>query len=233
MDKISDVRIEPLKDSKYVRPLRMRFKQDNKEKDWDIIGAHDSVYIVIFNKSSSKLVLVRQFRPAPYYAQLVKKNPNILSSSKIKGDFKPETLENAALISGSYGVCLEMCAGLVDKQKLSLVEIAKEEVLEECGFEAPLESFELVYKSYSGIGASGTVMSLFYVEVTEEMRVSGGGGLVEEGEMIQVVEKSIDEIKKYIQYDSNEPDKVIQSPPAFFAAVQWFLLNKAPALSSS
>lgn len=33
----------------------------------------------------------------------------------------------------SLGISLEMCAGIVDK-KLPLVEIAREEVLEECGY---------------------------------------------------------------------------------------------------
>ena len=44
---------------------------------------------------------------------------------------------------GKTGCTLELCAGIVDKS-LSLVEIAKQEVLEECGFDVPLELFEKV-----------------------------------------------------------------------------------------
>lgn len=37
----------------------------------------------------------------------------------------------------SLGITLEMCAGIVDKNK-SLHEIAREEVLEECGYDVPI-----------------------------------------------------------------------------------------------
>ena len=39
---------------------------------------------------------------------------------------------------GSCGVTLELCAGIVDKEK-PLEEIAQEEVMEECGYQVPLE----------------------------------------------------------------------------------------------
>lgn len=37
----------------------------------------------------------------------------------------------------------ELCAGIVDKSK-SLIEIAHEEILEECGYNVPIERIELV-----------------------------------------------------------------------------------------
>lgn len=37
----------------------------------------------------------------------------------------------------SAGVTYELCAGLVDKPDLSLEEIARQEVLEECGYDVP------------------------------------------------------------------------------------------------
>ena len=37
----------------------------------------------------------------------------------------------------SGGVTYELCAGLVDKPDLSLEEIARQEVLEECGYDVP------------------------------------------------------------------------------------------------
>lgn len=45
------------------------------------------------------------------------------------------------------GITLELCAGIVDKN-LTLNEIAREEVLEECGFNVPVERLEevLCYK---------------------------------------------------------------------------------------
>lgn len=38
----------------------------------------------------------------------------------------------------SLGITLEFCAGIVDKCK-PLAETAKEEVLEECGYDVPVE----------------------------------------------------------------------------------------------
>ena len=39
-----------------------------------------------------------------------------------------------------------------------------------------------------GVGTEGTLQTLFYAEVTDQMRVNSGGGLVEEGEIIEVAE---------------------------------------------
>ena len=42
-------------------------------------------------------------------------------------------------------------------------------------------------------------MALFYAEVSEEDRVSSGGGVAAEGEMIEVVELTLDEVKDYLK----------------------------------
>lgn len=47
-----------------------------------------------------------------------------------------------------------------------------------------------------------------------------GGGCEGEGELIEIVEMSIDEVKKYIASDE------VQSPPCFLFGVSWFLENK-------
>lgn len=114
-----------------------------------------------------------------------------------------------------------LCAGIVDKTK-DLALTAKEEVLEECGYEAPLESFEKVLKYRSGVGVSGDQQTMFYVEVTDKMKVSQGGGLADEGEMIEVVEMSIPEVRQYL----NQSD--VNSPGGLLFGLMWFLNNKAP-----
>jgi hypothetical protein len=55
-------------------------------------------------------------------------------------------------------------------------------------------------------GTGGAKMALFYAEVSDSDRVSSGGGVASEGEMIEVVELSVAEVKTYLQ----EPD--INSP---------------------
>ena len=44
----------------------------------------------------------------------------------------------------SLGITIELCAGILDNANLSPKEIAKQEVLEECGYDVPLENFEYI-----------------------------------------------------------------------------------------
>lgn len=53
------------------------------------------------------------------------------------------------------------------------------------------------------------------------MKVSDGGGTGDE--LIEVVEMTIEDIKKYVTQSG-----VVKSPPSFLFGIYWFLLNKAP-----
>lgn len=71
MDKITGFHIADLPaDSPYVKPFRMYYIQNGKEKSWDMLKVHDSVAIIILNKTRNTLVLVRQFRPGEYTFRL-------------------------------------------------------------------------------------------------------------------------------------------------------------------
>lgn len=50
----------------------------------------------------------------------------------------------------SAGVTYELCAGLVDKPDLSLEEIARQEVLEECGYDVPASKLKRITSYRSG-----------------------------------------------------------------------------------
>lgn len=64
MDQVTAIRYEPLPpDSPYVKPFRMYYVQNGKEKNWDLLKVHDSVSIIILNKTRNTLVFVKQFRP--------------------------------------------------------------------------------------------------------------------------------------------------------------------------
>lgn len=65
------------------------------------------------------------------------------------------------------------------------------------------------------------MMSLFYAEVSEDLRVSAGGGVASEGELIEVVEMSVEEVRAYLGQPS------VNSPTFTLYALQWFLLHKA------
>lgn len=128
---VSNVRVCPFPpDSPWLKAFRLTFTQDGKSKNWDLTRAHDSVGIIIFNISRKKLVFVRQFRPACYYRHVPASEKDI--------DVKKYPAE--------LGLSIELCAGIVDKDK-SLVEIAREEVMEECGYEVPVSAFEKIISS--------------------------------------------------------------------------------------
>lgn len=71
------------------------------------------------------------------------------------------------------------------------------------------------------MGASGAKQTLFYCELTDEDKLSQGGGV--DDELIDVVEFSIDDAKKLVSKGA-----VNNSPPSFLFGVLWFLANKVP-----
>jgi len=86
MDSVESIRLGPLPpDSPYMKPFRLYYVQNGKEKNWgnflqliidfyanfykfdyyaipDLIKAHDSVAIIVFNKTRNVLIAVKQFR---------------------------------------------------------------------------------------------------------------------------------------------------------------------------
>lgn len=193
-------------DSPYMQPFRLFYIQDEKEKSWDLLKVNDSVSIVIFNTTTDKLVFVKQFRPSVYHS--------IVTSAG-------GTIENLDLekFPPKLGVTLELCGGMVDKEGLLPAEIAREEILEECGFDVPLNRLIEVFKFKSSVGPSSATQTMFYCEVTEEDRKTAGGGV--DDEIIDVVEYGFPEAKKLVSKGIST-----NSPPNFFLGIQWFLGQK-------
>lgn len=206
MEDVKDIRYGPLpKDPPYVKPFRLYYTQNGKEKNWDCLKAHDSVAIVIYNVTRKKLVLVKQFRPAVYYGIVSEDgDPNNIDYEK----YPP-----------SIGVTVELCGGKVDKQK-SVKEIAQEDVLEECGYNVPLEKIEVVLVYRSDVGTRSAVQSLFYCEVTDDQKENQGEGVDDESR--EIAEYSIEEIEARMK-----PGNIHTSPPSFLFGIVWFLTNKA------
>jgi hypothetical protein len=53
--------------SAYIRPLRMTFLHNQKQRKWDLLNGHDAVAVVLHNVTNDTLVLVRQFRPPVHF----------------------------------------------------------------------------------------------------------------------------------------------------------------------
>ncbi|XP_002735217.1 uridine diphosphate glucose pyrophosphatase NUDT14-like [Saccoglossus kowalevskii] len=202
-DNIADVRVLPCTDSKYIRPFRIHYKQDGIDKTWDYMKVYNSVIILIFNVTRKVFIMVKQFRPAVYAARVEVENGRI----------------DTTKFPGSLGMTFELCAGLVDKSG-SIEQLAKQEILEECGYDVKVECLERI-TSTRNVGTSGSLQTLYYVEVTDEMKVAAGGGLTEEGEMIEVIELPLKDTKHFIM------DESIPKPPNLQFAFMWFYANKA------
>ena len=124
---------------------------------------------------------------------------------------------------GALGCTYELCAGIVDKS-VSLEQIAKEEVLEETGYDVPLSNIEYVNAYYSSIGHTGSKQTMFYCEVTDDMMVHKGGGNEHEGELIEVVDVSLEDGMKLAMNG-----EAARSTGLCFAVI-WFEHFKKPKL---
>jgi len=119
----------------------------------------------------------------------------------------------AVYLNNENGMTIELCAGIVDKD-LSLEEIAKEEIEEECGYAVPVEGLERITSFHTSVGFAGSKQTLYFVEVEEHMKVSEGGGV--DHEQIEVVYLSVDEAKAMI-YD----ESIAKTPGLMFAFMWW------------
>ena len=123
----------------------------------------------------------------------------------------------AVYLNNDNGMTVELCAGIVDK-KLSLEEIAKEEIEEECGYDIPLQNIERITSFHTSVGFAGSKQTLYFVEVDERMKVSEGGGV--DHEDIEVVYLPVKDAKALIYNES-----IAKTPGLMFAFMWWFERN--------
>lgn len=118
----------------------------------------------------------------------------------------------ALYLQHSYKYSYELCAGIVDKEK-SLEDIAKDEILEETGYEA--KSLKKITSFFTSVGFAGSKQTLYYSEIDESMKKNNGGGIDDED--IEVVEVLVEDAKKFM-YDESKP----KTPGLLFAFCWWF-----------
>ena len=180
---IEDFKLQTLENAQFVKTSLATYKQNGKEKFWEIVESHDSVAILLYHKEREAFILVQQFRPPVF-------------------------------IHNGDGITIELCAGIIDK-KLSLVQIAQEEIEEECGFLVPLNSIERITKVHSSVGTAGTTQTIFYAEVDESLRVSEGGGINDE--FIEVLTLPVSDAKVFM-FDESKA----KTTGLLFALMWWF-----------
>ncbi|XP_027813278.1 uridine diphosphate glucose pyrophosphatase NUDT14 isoform X2 [Ovis aries] len=180
---------------------------------------HDSVTILMFNSSRRSLVLVKQFRPAVYAGEVERLFPGSLAAAE---QDRPQALQVA--LPGSAGVTYELCAGLLDQPGLSLEEVACKEAWEECGYRLAPSDLRRVTSYKSGVGLTGSSQTMFYAEVTDAQRGGLGGGLAEEGELIEVVHLPLDGARAF----AADPD--VPKTLGVIFGISWFFSCVAPGL---
>lgn len=82
---IQNLRFETLENPKFVKPVRINYTQNSKEKTWEAVKSHDSVSVLLYHRAKDAFVLVKQFRPPVF------------------------------LNDENYKFTYELCAGIVDK----------------------------------------------------------------------------------------------------------------------
>ncbi|VDP08113.1 unnamed protein product [Soboliphyme baturini] len=233
MEAIKNIRISPATHSDYIRPLRLYFDQAQRKRAWDVIKSHNSVSAVLYHEQKNALVFVKQFRPA-VYVNSISIPPNF--TGPIDSVANPTSL----------GVTYELCAGIVDKD-LPLERIMQEEIMEECGYQVPVEKLEKItscrqgFRHFvprtvifstafffrSGVGFAGASQTYFYSAIDDSMKISDGGGNPLECESIEVVHMPIDDAEAFLL------DEKINKPPGILFGVMWFLKFKLPQIASA
>lgn len=114
------------------------------------------------------------------------------------------------------GMMYELCAGIIDKDTTN-IQIAKEEILEECGYDVPLTEIKKISSFYTSVGISGTQQTLYYAQVDDTLKINDGGGLSDED--IEVIYIPLDEAKKFMFNES------YQKTPGLMMGFYWFFDN--------
>ena len=113
------------------------------------------------------------------------------------------------------GWIIETVAGMLDEGE-SPESAMKREVLEETGYET--QKIELIATFYLSPGGSSERVHLYYVEVCDTGKVSAGGGLPSEGEDIETLMFSKEELNDLMTKGTIQDAKTI-------VGIQWLQMR--------
>ncbi|XP_023013529.2 uridine diphosphate glucose pyrophosphatase NUDT14 [Leptinotarsa decemlineata] len=208
MEDVSEVYLTDYIPTIYSSPRTIKYVQDGKNKICNIFAERNGVVIIIYNSTRNVLVLVKQFRPSAYIQNVFSETQRMEKEEKVDVNKFPPTL----------GITLEFCAGLEDKN-IPSEEIAREEILEECGYNVDVSHLEKIGTIKNLTESTGANSTFYYCQVTDDMRLNSGGGV--DGENIEVIEMPVEEV---ISYSSSR--EFVSSPINFMYGLYWFLYNK-------
>lgn len=127
--------------------------------------------------------------------------------------FRPPVYMNHPQYTWTY----ELCAGIVDKDA-SLEQIAREEILEECGYDVPLDGISRVGAFHTNVGVAGSRQTLYFAAIEEKLRVNAGGGVQNEEILLEFV--PVERCKEFLRDESRA------KTPGLMFAFYWFLSER-------
>jgi len=124
--------------------------------------------------------------------------------------FRPAVYMN----SNQHKFTYELCAGIIDKD-LSLEQIVKEEILEECGFDVDVKNITKITSSFTHVGVSGARQYMYFTTIDDSMKVNDGGGIGDEFINLEYI--PVSKVKELIF------DETKARTPGLMFAFYWFL----------
>lgn len=177
--KIEIQKTELLSDNWYVlNKITYQYHKEDQKVETQIREVYDrgnGAGILLYNTNQKTVILIRQFRL-----------PTYLNGNKT-------------------GMMIEVCAGLLDKEKPE--ECIIREVEEETGYQ--VKTVQKVFETYVSPGAVTEILHLFVGEYNSSMKVSEGGGLASEQENIEVLEVPFVEALAMIERGEIQDSKTI------------------------
>ena len=123
-------------------------------------------------------------------------------------------LRPAVFLKNQDGFTYELCAGICDKDT-DLETIAREEILEECGYAVTSEQLQRVTGFFTAVGFAGSHQTLFYAQIDESMKETSGGGV--DVESIEVIELPKSDALAFIH-----DERYAKTPGLMYAFMWWF-----------
>ncbi|MDX2469229.1 MAG: NUDIX hydrolase [SAR324 cluster bacterium] len=163
-------------------------------------------------KDGSMMPIRRYHLERPEVVALVLENVEAGTIVMVK-QFRYSSLKK----SDSNGWTTEIVGGLIDPGEEPL-ECAIRETLEETGYQ--VASPEYLTSTFASVGVSDELIYLYYGQVKNTDKVSGGGGLAHENEDILVLEIPFGEALEQVVSGKITDSKTI-------LALQWLALKKA------
>ncbi len=114
----------------------------------------------------------------------------------------------------AHNFTYELCAGLVDKA-LSLKDIIREEIDEECGYQVSIEQISKISSFFTHVGVTGCKQHLYLAVIDESMRIHSGGGIAKEQILLEFI--PLRQARKFLF------NEALAKTPGLMFAFTWFL----------